>query len=74
MTVLKAVLREFIGMFVDDGALALLALGLIFIVAVLVEYMHLDGLLAGLVLLIGCILILSESIWRAARGARTKRH
>lgn len=65
----KIAFEEVAGMFVDDGALAILALGLILIVTAAVKYAHLDALAGGVILLIGCILILLESLWRAARKA-----
>jgi hypothetical protein len=65
----KIAFEEVAGMFVDDGALAILALGLILIVTAAVKYAHLDALAGGVILLIGCILILLESLWRASRKA-----
>ncbi len=69
MNIIKIAFQELVGMFIDDGALALFALGLIFLVGAGVRYGHLNGLVGGVVLLIGCILILSESVWRAARNS-----
>ncbi|NKK42355.1 hypothetical protein [Rhizobium leguminosarum] len=65
--ILKVALKEFFGMFIDDGALALAALLLIAIVGVLVKFAHVDALLAAALLLFGCPLILAESVGRAAR-------
>ncbi|MGR9187389.1 hypothetical protein ACU8L2_31710 (plasmid) [Rhizobium leguminosarum] len=67
MNILKVALKEFFGMFIDDGALALAALLLIAIVGVLVKSAHVDALLAATLLLLGCLLILAESVARAAR-------
>ncbi|MBY3033244.1 hypothetical protein HF265_29865 [Rhizobium leguminosarum] len=67
MNILKVALKEFFGMFIDDGALALLALLLIAGVAVLVKFAHVNALLAAALLLSGCLLILAESLARAAR-------
>ncbi|MGR8928310.1 hypothetical protein ACU8MB_31820 (plasmid) [Rhizobium leguminosarum] len=67
MNILKVALKEFFGMFIDDGALALAALLLIAIVGVLVKFAHVDALLAATLLLPGCLLILAESVARAAR-------
>ena len=70
MSFLASAFKELIGMFIDDGALALLSILLIAIIAAAVEFAGLPGLTGGLLLLAGCILILAESIWRAARGKR----
>ncbi|WP_334546323.1 hypothetical protein [Rhizobium leguminosarum] len=67
MNILKVALKEFFGMFIDDGALALAALLLIAAVGVLVNFAHVDALLAAALLLLGCLLILAESVARAAR-------
>ncbi|TBG73672.1 hypothetical protein ELG76_30115 (plasmid) [Rhizobium leguminosarum] len=45
MDILKVAFREFFGMFIDDGALALAALLLIAAVGVLVKFVHVDALL-----------------------------
>lgn len=65
--ILKVAFRQFCGMFIDDGALALAALLLIAVVGVLVKFAHTDALLAAALLLLGCLLILAESVMRAAR-------
>ncbi|ACS59923.1 conserved hypothetical protein (plasmid) [Rhizobium leguminosarum bv. trifolii WSM1325] len=67
MNILKVVFREFFGMFIDDGALALLALLLIAAVGVLVKFAHVDALLGATLLLVGCLMVLAESVARAAR-------
>lgn len=67
MSILKVVFREFFGMFIDDGALALLALLLIAAVGVLVKFAHVDALLGAALLLVGCLMVLAESVARAAR-------
>ncbi|TAV44005.1 hypothetical protein ELI02_25640 (plasmid) [Rhizobium leguminosarum] len=67
MNILTVALKEFFGMFIDDGALALAALLLAAIVGVLVKFAHVDALLAAALLLLGCLLILAESLTRAAR-------
>lgn len=47
MNILTIALKELFGMFIDDGALALLALLLIAAVAVLVKFVHVDALLVA---------------------------
>ena len=67
MTVLGLIWSELVGMFIDDGALALLALVLVAVVTVLVKLFALPGLWGALVLLVGCLAILADSVRRAAR-------
>jgi hypothetical protein len=68
MTAIRLVLKELIGMFIDDGNLALLALILIAAVTVAVKLLALPPLLGGVVLLAGCLAILLLSVRRAARA------
>ncbi|MEI6098187.1 MAG: hypothetical protein WCS20_07790 [Alphaproteobacteria bacterium] len=67
MTWLKLVWDELLGMFVDDGALALQAAVLIAIVAVCVKGLGLNPLLGGIVLLLGCVVVLGLSLGRKTR-------
>lgn len=67
MSILKTAFEELIGMFIDDGALALLSLVLIVAVVIGARAGYVSGLVAALILLVGCLLILAESISRAAR-------
>lgn len=67
MNVLRLVAREVIGMFVDDGNLALLALVLVAAVTAVVKLLALPPLLGGALLLVGCLAILLQSVRRAAR-------
>jgi hypothetical protein len=67
MNILKIAVKELIGMFIDDGALALLSLLLILAVGAAAKA-GVVGSTAGAVLLIaGCLVILAESVARAAR-------
>ncbi len=68
MNILLAIYKETVGLFIDDGALALLSLILVAAVAVLVELASLPALLGGLALLVGCLAILADSVWRACRN------
>ena len=67
MTVLRAALAELIGMFIDDGQLALTLVALIAIVTLLVKLVGIGGLAGGLLLLAGAIGLLVESVYRDAR-------
>ncbi|TIV51254.1 hypothetical protein [Mesorhizobium sp.] len=64
---IRLVFRELVGMFVDDGNLALLALILIALVTAAVKLLGLPPLIGGLLLLAGCLAILLQSTRRAAR-------
>ncbi|MBZ9757314.1 hypothetical protein LB524_18680 [Mesorhizobium sp. ESP6-5] len=68
MNIIRTVLKELVGMFVDDGNLALLALILIALITAAVKVLALPPLVCGCLLLIGCLAILLESVRRAARG------
>ncbi len=67
MKVIRIAFSELIGMFVDDGMLALCTVMLIAIVTALVELAGLSGLAGGALLLVGAIAILAESMIRASR-------
>jgi hypothetical protein len=68
MNVIRLAAKEFLGMFVDDGSLALLALVLVAVVAAAVKLLALPPLLGGGLLLIGCLAILLQIVRRAARA------
>lgn len=70
MTVIRLIAKEFFGMFVDDGNLALLALVLVAAVAAAVKLLALPPLLGGALLLVGCLAILLQSVRRAANQTR----
>lgn len=67
MALLKAIWDETLGMFVDDGALALQAVILIAAVAGAVKLLGLSPLIGGAVLLIGCLAALGLSLRRKTR-------
>ena len=66
MNVLIAVLRELIGLFVDDGSLALMILAVVILAGVLVTLAPDLQLAAGAVLLFGCLGVLVANVARAA--------
>ena len=70
MNAIRLVAREFFGMFVDDGNLALLALVLVAAVTTAVKLLALPPLLGGALLLVGCLAILLQSVRRAARAIK----
>jgi hypothetical protein len=67
MTMIRGILSGLIGLFIDDGSLALAILGLIAIATVTVKAGWLPPLAGGLLLLAGCIALILESVYRAAR-------
>ena len=66
MSVIRAMFAELFGMFVDDGSLAVAIVVLIAAVAALVKAGWLAPLPGGVLLLVGCVLILAENVRRAA--------
>jgi hypothetical protein len=70
--IVRTILNEIAGLFVDDGSLALFATVLIAIIAGAVKILNVPPLAGGLVLLAGIVAILVESLVRAA-GPRRKR-
>jgi hypothetical protein len=71
MRLLATAWRELVGLFVDDGSLALALVGWVAAVALLLP------LVAGVewrpaILLAGCIAILVENVGRAARRSRPR--
>ena len=67
MNTLKSILEEVVGLFIDDGMLALLCVVLIALVTGAILLLGLPGLWGGTLLLVGCIAILAWSVARAAR-------
>jgi hypothetical protein len=66
MNVLIAVLRELIGLFVDDGSLALMILAVVILAGVFGTLAPDLQLAAGAVLLFGCLGVLVANVARAA--------
>jgi hypothetical protein len=67
MTFIRSAISEFLGLFIDDGSLALFIVLLIVAVTAGAETGILSPILAAGALLLGCPLVLSESLYRAAR-------
>jgi hypothetical protein len=68
MTMLKELVAELIGMFLGEKRLTVTILVLVAVTGVLVDFIGLDELVGGAVLLFGCPILLIESVCRAARG------
>lgn len=69
---LRQIWRSARGLFVDDGNLALFAVILIVLVAGIVSVIGMPPLLGALVLFVGVLAILGESLMRATRGNRKR--
>jgi hypothetical protein len=67
VSLVRTILAELIHLFVDDGSLALLVAALIAAIAAAVKLLALPPVNGAVLLLIGCILILADSLRRAAR-------
>jgi hypothetical protein len=67
MNVLIAGLRELIGLFVDDGSLALMILAVVILAGIFATLVPDLKLAAGAVLLFGCLGVLLANVARAAR-------
>jgi hypothetical protein len=67
MSFIRSLGTELWGLFVDDGNLAILSLVLIGVLTVAVKLLALPALPAGMALLIGCLIILGTSVYRATR-------
>jgi hypothetical protein len=67
MTMLKELAAELIGMFVAEKRLTIAVLVIVAVAGSLVDFAGLNPLVAGAVLLFGCLSLLIESVCRAAR-------
>lgn len=72
MKLLNTIWNEFIGLFVDDGNLALHVLILVFGIAALVKLAILAPLAGAAILLVGCLFILAVSLDRKSRTGRRR--
>jgi hypothetical protein len=69
MTTLSLLLRELVGMFIDDGFLALAILAVVAVAAGLAVLAAVPQIVVGAVLLCGCVGVLVASCLRASRKA-----
>ena len=67
MSALRAILREFVGLFVDDGALALVIVVIVGVVTGLDALDLVRGSALGVLLVVGALAALSMSVLRARR-------
>ena len=71
MTVLKEVVAELIGMFVGERRLTIAVLGVVTVAGCLANFTDLDPLVGGTMMLLGCLILLIESVWRSAKASAT---
>ena len=67
MRLLRIIYDEVVGMFLDDGRLALSALIVVLIAAALGKLAHVPGAWLATLLVVGTLAVLVESVLRAAR-------
>lgn len=67
MTALTNVLRELAGLFVDDGAFALVIIAVVALTGAVATLLPEVPLVAGGILLFGCLVALLSSVARASR-------
>jgi hypothetical protein len=68
MKLLSAIIRPFIGLFVDDEFLALAILAVVGLTALMVKVAGVEPLVAAAVLLGGCLVVLVLGVLRTARS------
>ena len=67
MSMIETIAKELLGLFVDDGSLALAILAWVAVVAALLSVSALPGGVAGILLFAGLVGILIENVLRRAR-------
>ena len=67
MKMLADMLRELAGLFVDDGALALAIVAIVVLAGIVAAMMPGVPLVAGAILLVGCLVVLVLNVAKAAR-------
>jgi hypothetical protein len=72
MNALISLLRELVGLFVDDGSLALAILCVVVLAALLAFLMPSLSLVGGAILLFGSLAILLTNVVRAAQHKRAR--
>jgi hypothetical protein len=65
--VLKLIVSEVVGLFIDDEFLAVAIMAVIGVTVVMAFAFKTPPLIVGAVLLFGCIAVLADSVWRAKR-------
>jgi hypothetical protein len=68
MNAITGAFREIIGLFIDDGFLALATLAIVGIAAFLIKATTAAAIVGELTLPIGCLVVLVLGVWRTARS------
>lgn len=66
MSIIKEAVMEILGMFLADASLTVATLVLVAIVAVLIRVLHVEPLVGGALLFLGCLAILAGTAAREA--------
>ncbi len=74
MNVIRSIFLGLVSLFIDDGSFALAIVALIVAATVAVKAAGISPLWGGILLLFGCIILLLESVYRAARRKLANRH
>ena len=69
MNLVSLIVRELIGMFIDDGFLAIAVLAVVALAATCGFLLAASQLVVGSVLLVGCVFVLVSSVVKASRRA-----
>jgi hypothetical protein len=67
MSSFTVIARQLLGMFVDDGSLALAILAIVGTAAVSGFWLDTEPLTVGAILIFGCLAVLIENVLRASR-------
>lgn len=70
MTFVRSLFIEALGLFVEDGSLAVQLILLIGVVTALIKLMAVPPLIGATILLVGCMVILAVSIYRETTKRR----
>jgi hypothetical protein len=69
MNLIVTTFKQLIGLFVEDGTLAILLIIWVGIAALVLPHVPIDSSWDGVILFAGCVAILIENVARAARHA-----
>ncbi|APB98451.1 hypothetical protein [Polynucleobacter asymbioticus] len=70
MEFLRTTLKELRDLFIDDGNLVFLLLSLITMISIAVKWLGLEPIFGGILLLLGYLILLAESVMRYRRKNR----
>jgi len=70
MNLIRIVAKALLGLFVDDGSLAIGILACVGVVTALLKFAVLSPLASGVLLVAGLAALLIENVWRTTRQSR----